>query len=35
LGQRQRDREKSAREHEATMAEIGRENLEKHRELDE
>jgi len=33
--QRQRDREKSAREHEATMAEIGRENLEKHRELDE
>jgi len=33
--QRQRDREKSAREHEDTMAEIGRDNLEKHRELDE
>ncbi|NLY01518.1 MAG: phage tail tape measure protein [Rhodopirellula sp.] len=33
--QRQRDREKSARHHEATMAEIGRENLEKHRQLDE
>ena len=32
--QRQRDREKSAREHEDAMAEIGRENLEKHRELD-
>jgi len=33
--QRQRDREKSAREHEDAMAEIGRQNLEKHRELDE
>jgi hypothetical protein len=32
--QRQRDRESSARDHEDAMAEIGRENLEKHRELD-
>jgi hypothetical protein len=32
--QRQRDRESSARDHEGAMAEIGRENLEKHRELD-
>lgn len=33
--QRQREREKSARDHEGAMAEIGRENLEKHRELDD
>lgn len=32
--QRQSDREKSTRTHEEAMAEIGRENLEKHRELD-
>ena len=32
--QRQSDRETSARDHEEAMAEIGRENLEKHRELD-
>jgi len=32
--QRQREREKAARDHEDAMAEIGRENLEKHRELD-
>ncbi len=32
--QRQRDREESAQEHEKAMAEIGRDNLDKHRELD-
>jgi len=32
--QRQSDREKSTRDHEEAMAEIGRQNLEKHRELD-
>ncbi len=31
---RQREREDSTREHEEAMAEIGRDNLEKHRELD-
>ena len=31
---RQREREQATRTHEATMAEIGRENLQKHQELD-